>query len=314
MTLILILIAVALAIVVANIAYRQATRFLLWISYAAFGFKHRELLVDGMRIVFLEKGSGRPLLLLHGIGADKSNFLLVGRSLARNFRVIIPDLPGFGDSDRPATASYSIDAQIRRLHDFVRALELDRFALGGHSMGGFIAGAYAVRYPENVSRLWLLAPAGVTSSRKSEFLQAIDDGNAPPIFARSLDEMRSLMHFTMSAPPYVPTFMLRAFAADQAERYEHHLRIMQELLSSEGLDERLQSASFDVPSLIVWGRDDRALHVSGADVLAQLLQQHRIQLLDAVGHCPQIEAPSAVSSEFEKFASSFLDSVNDKPH
>ncbi len=267
-----------------------------------------------MRIVYLEKGNGSPIVLLHGIGADKTNFLLVGWLLARNYRVVIPDLPGFGDSDRPESASYSVDAQVGRLHSFVRLLGIRRFALGGNSMGGFIAGAYAAQYSADVSLLWLLSPAGVTRARKTELLQAIEAGQRPPIFARTSDEMRSLLHFAMVKPPFVPAFLLRGLAADQAERYEHHLRVTQQLLSGEGLDERLERAPFAGPTLIVWGREDRAVDVSGADVLSALLPQYQVQRLDNVGHVPQLEAPRTVSREFENFASSFLDAVDNKPH
>lgn len=305
-TSLIILLFLLLLVLLVNLWPRGATRWFLIIVRNVLGLRRHSVVVDGLEIVYLEKGRGPPLFLLHGLGADKDNFLLTGWLLSKGHRVIIPDLPGFGESDRPSQLSYSVDNQVQRLHSFVRSLGIEKFALGGNSMGGFVAGAYAVSHPECVTDLWLLAPAGVKRAEKSDLLKSIDAGESVPILARTVDDMRRMIKFVMSKGLFVPGFILRAMAADQDERYEHHLRVFDELLNGQGLDERIEENPPNVPALIVWGEDDRALHVSGADILHQILPRSEVRLMSETGHVPQIEAPRVSVQDYIQFRNSLL--------
>src|SRR5262249_61814458 len=91
--------------------------------------------VDDVEIAYLEGGSGEPLILVHGFGATKDNFTRVAAYLTPHYRVLIPDLPGFGDSSKSETASYSITQQVQWLHAFATAL-----GVGGVHLGGAVAG------------------------------------------------------------------------------------------------------------------------------------------------------------------------------
>ncbi len=119
----------------------------------------RFLNLDGERIHYLDKGAGPALFLIHGLSGQMGNFTyaLVGR-LAREFRVVAVDRPGSGYSTRPADADASLRAQGRALAKVIRALNLDRPLIVGHSMGGAIALAIALDNPECVSGLALIAP------------------------------------------------------------------------------------------------------------------------------------------------------------
>ncbi len=119
----------------------------------------RFLNLDGERINYLDKGAGPALFLIHGLSGQMGNFTyaLVGR-LAREFRVVAVDRPGSGYSTRPADADASLRAQGRALAKVIRALNLDRPLIVGHSMGGAIALAIALDNPECVSGLALIAP------------------------------------------------------------------------------------------------------------------------------------------------------------
>jgi pimeloyl-ACP methyl ester carboxylesterase len=280
-------------------------RSMMSIIYWLMGLKRRSATIEGFQIVYLEKGKGPVLILLHGLGANKDSFLPVISKLAKRYRVIVPDLPGFGDSSRPEEQTYLASDQAKRLRAFTQELGLDQIAIGGNSMGGLIAGIYACEYPAQMECVWLLAPAGVKSARQSPLMESLAAGEPAKILARTVDEVRELIRFTMFKPPFLPGFVLRAMAADQAERYAHHDRIMRAMVADEGLDERLERSPLTCPALIVWGHNDQALDVSGADVLNRLIEPSQKILLNETGHVPHMEVPGTVVKDYLAFRSAF---------
>lgn len=286
--------------VILRLQPQRSVRTVQRMTRRATGLSQREVHIPGFRLAYLDGGSGPPLVLLHGMGANKDNFLPVARRLIRHYRVIIPDLPGFGESDKPADARYDVASQVERLDQFRQVLGLDRIHLGGNSMGGLIAGAYAAAHPDAVDSLWLLAPAGVKSARPSPLMAAIAEGAPIPILARDVPELRKLMAFVMHRPPYLPQFVLEDMAIRQREGYPLHQRIIAELVEGPGLDDLLSHRP-RTPALIVWGDRDRALDVSGAGILQELLPVSRVAILREIGHVPMIEAPREAVEDYLAF-------------
>ena len=288
--------------------YEPFTNATLALTRRLLGVQRRSAVVDGQRVVYLEIGRGEPLLLLHGLGADKDNFLLTAWSLRRRFRVIVPDLPGFGDSDKPLDASYRVPVQVERLRAFARALGAPRFHVGGNSMGGLIAGAYAAIHPEDTLSLWLLAPAGVKAAKPSVLMTAIANrAEQLPIFARDVREMRQLIAFATGKPMPMPYCVLATMAAQQQRNATLHRRIVDEMVEGPWLDELLASKP-PTPTLIVWGDQDRALDVSGAAVLHALLPHSTLIVMPGIGHIPMIEAPRRAVRDYLAFQAALTSS------
>src|SRR5262245_9340749 len=107
------------------------------------GFRPRSVQVGDHRVVYSEGGRGETVVLLHGIGASRDSWNRFAGKLTKRYHVIAPDLPGWGETTRLEAASYGYPRQLERLHDFITSLRLGRVHLVGHSMGGFIASAYA---------------------------------------------------------------------------------------------------------------------------------------------------------------------------
>jgi len=262
------------------------------------GLHRSETDIPGFHIVYLEGGpaDAPPLLLLHGVGADKDNWTRVAALLTLRYRVYAVDLPGFGESSKPAEAGYRVEDQVGYVAAIAQTLKLERFDLGGNSMGGWISAAYAIAHPEQVKSLWLLDPGGVSSAKDSEMITMIKAGQPVPLFAQTPEDFSRLTHFVMAQPPFIPAPVLAVLARRQAQNYALNLSIFKQLREdSAPLDAQLAAlpAPLATPTLITWGEQDRVLHVSGAEILHKLLPNSSVSILPGVGHLPMLEAPTA---------------------
>lgn len=263
------------------------------------GLKLAATEVDGHRVAYLHGGQGEALLLLHGFGANKDHWAMIARLLTPHFRVIAPDLPGFGDSSRLDAAQYGVEQQLARIADFARALGVERFHLGGNSMGGYLATLYALRHPEQVKSLWLLAPAGVLSAEASDTLRLLEAGENP-LVATDMAAFDRLADLCFCKQPYVPVQFKKPLLARAIAEAPFNAKIFGELFSEPlALEERVEGL---VPrTLVVWGDDDRVLHCSALEILRPLLREGEFILMREMGHVPMIERPAETALDFLRF-------------
>lgn len=269
-----------------------------------------DITVDGRRfhLVHLEGGPANapPLLLLHGIGADKDNWTRVAASgLSKRYRVLAPDLPGFGESAKPDDARYRIQDQVARVAAYLDALGVQGpVHVGGNSMGGWIAAAFALAYPDRVASLWLLDPAGVMTADESEMMRLMAAGMPLPLFARSEPDFARLLRFAMEKPPYIPAPVRAVLARRQIANYRLNEQIFGEIREQSGaLDAELAARQppLPTPTLVVWGECDRVLHPSGARILGGLLPNATVALLPGIGHLPMLETPARATADYLAF-------------
>ena len=258
--------------------------------------------VKGLRIEYLEGGKGDPLVLLHGFGANKDNWTRIGKYLTPHFRVIAPDLPGFGESSPDPGGDYSIRIQAERVKAFVQALGIKSFHLGGNSMGGNIAGVYASSYPTDLKSLLLIDPGGVASSEPSEMSRRLKEGNPNPLIAENVRDYDRLLDFVFVKRPFIPRSIKRVLIQEAIEHQPLNRKIFQQLRSSVDV-EPLEVLLKDMPvrTLVVWGRQDRVLHVSGAKILASVMPNAKTAIMDSVGHLPMIEKPEETARLYLSF-------------
>jgi abhydrolase domain-containing protein 6 len=263
------------------------------------GFRRRSVQVDDHRVVYSEGGKGEPVVLLHGFGASADNWNRFAGRLTKRYRVIAPDLPGWGQSTRIDSASYAYPQQVERLHRFLEALGLLRVHLVGHSMGGFIASAYAARYPEEVITLALIAPHGVAEPQPSELALSVAAGDNW-LVATSVPEFDRLLNKVFAKRPYLPKSVFRLLANHAIRNSAKSARIFAEMQSNDPtLEERL--SRIKAPALIVWGEQDRVLHVSCAEIFRQGIKNSELLVIAGSGHMPLIENARECATAWLKF-------------
>ncbi len=296
------LLLVAILVGLMAVFPEDATRIAFSIERVRSGVHPASLVVDGKRWHYLEGGSAdAPVaLLLHGFGGDKDNWTRFANYLTDDFRVIAPDLPGFGDSVRHADWNYSLPAQRDRLIAFVGALGLERFHIVGNSMGGHLAALYAHRHPEQVRSLSLFNNAGIAAPNPSEVRLAVERGESPLILSspEDFDRLIALISFK---PPFIPWPAKRVVARQAFERAAFNQTIFDDYKDdrSAGLEPILPEIG--VPVLILWGEYDRVLDVSSVDVMKPLLPQAQVIIMKDTGHIPMLERPAETAGHFLGF-------------
>ncbi|WDD98548.1 alpha/beta fold hydrolase [Thalassomonas actiniarum] len=271
------------------------------------GLTVHKVQVGELEIEYLRGGQGPKLLLLHGFGADKDNWNRLAHHLTKSFDVIAPDLPGFGNSSKDASLDYDALPQAKRLKQFTDALGISTFHLAGNSMGGYIAGNFAVLYPESVQSLMLLAPFGVTGAQSSEMFIELAQGKSPRVLVENKEQFRQLLEVVFVEPPFIPQAIVDHLAQQAEQSLALNTRIFHQI---HHLDQGVPQPSsplnrvlkgYAAPTLVLWGDKDRVLDVSGAEVLKPLLVNPRIEVMANVGHLPMIEVPGQTADIINDF-------------
>lgn len=289
--------ALAALVVWSMLAPAQATHIALGIERWRSGLVLKAQSIPGFNMPYLEGGSGEVLMLIHGFGGDKDNFTRIAGHLTPHFRVIIPDLPGFGDASRDPAAHYRMADQVARIHAFAQALGIQKMRIGGNSMGGFIATQYAATYPAEVQNIWLLDPAGTQASHDTPMMHHYLATGDMPLLLRKLADVEGLIKATMSKPPYFPACMKKVLGERGVNDYALHSRIFRELAQESPLLET-QFTRIETPALIVWGDQDKVLNPKGMQAFEALLPQHRSVLMAGIGHLPMLETPGQTAKDF----------------
>ncbi len=263
------------------------------------GLQRKEIVLgDGTRMVYLEGGSGAPLLLVHGFGADKDNFTRVARWLTPHYRVIAPDLVGFGESAHRSDVDYHYAAQAERLHAFVQALGLQHVDLGGNSMGGGIAMSYAAQHPQEVDSLWLIDCAGIAAAPPSELAKIVSTTGRNPLMITQESDYPAFIAFVMSDPPYIPRSVMDVLARERIANQALERQVFLQI-ATDSVDAAVDGLK--TPTLIVWGDEDRALSVGTVPVLRKLLPDAQAVVMPHVGHAPMIERPQQSAEDYVRF-------------
>ena len=256
--------------------------------------------IPDFKIVYLEGGTGDTIIMLHGFGGNKDNWPRFAKYFTPNYRVIIPDLPGFGDSSKQQDAKYNIMLQVERLNLFVKELKLTKFHIVGNSMGGAIAGNYTVAYPDMVKTLALLDSAGVVAPTKSERDLLMEKGiNALVVKdEKSYDEF---LKFVFAKPFPLPSFIKKYVAQQAVKAAPLNEKIFNEIRNIDIIALEGKLNKITAPTLIVWGDSDKVIHVSSVGVFEKNIKGSKSVIIKECGHLPMMEKPQETASAYNDF-------------
>ncbi|MBN2028266.1 MAG: alpha/beta hydrolase [Actinobacteria bacterium] len=262
-----------------------------------------ELSLGGARISYADSGGGEPLLFLHGWIGSGALWNLMAPWLSERFRVIVPDLPGHGDSGIPAGFSFDLDAFSRFIEEMRTELELPSLTLVGHSMGGSISMYYAGRYPGGVERLVLIdSPASRKALMWPSRLPCAERllGLIYPLWGPGI--VTRLIKSSVRHPGSLPPDFLDGAVAQACLLKKEALVGTTRTIRSLDLDGEV--AGIKVPVLLIHGDRDPSVKPSESGRLQGLLPGARLHVIPDCGHCPNYEYPDRVVELVEEFMAS----------
>lgn len=260
--------------------------------------------LDGLRIHYLDKGEGTPVVLIHGYTSSTYTWKDQFDELSKKYRVIAVDLKGFGFSDKP-DGDYSRRAQGEVVTSLLDRLQIPRAWLVGNSMGGETALNVAVAHPDKVLGLVLIDSAGIKVQGRTSlapwYLQM-------PVLGRLLTAL------ALTSDQLVRAGLEKSFFDDSKVTDERVNAYYQPLKTQGGqLSATRARAQFElfpiedripgikVPTLIIWGAEDTLIPLEAGRKLNELISGSKLVVFEKCGHVPQEEMPERVLSEIAGF-------------
>jgi pimeloyl-ACP methyl ester carboxylesterase len=250
----------------------------------------------GQTIHYWDVGSGPVVVLVHGLGSRKEDWLPVLEPLAQKYRLLVPDQIGFGKSDKPLL-DYSVQTYVDFLNEFLRQLKVEKASLVGESLGGWISALYAVELADGahliaLDKLVLVDAAGLKQ-----------DAPIPNLNPSSLASMRGVMEAVFYDTSWLNEDALRKVFTDKLathDAYTVRSFLGNPMIATERLDDRV--GKIKTPTLVVWGRQDKLLPMALGERYAAGIAGAKLVSFDKCGHVPPVEK----TDEFVAALTAFL--------
>jgi len=247
-----------------------------------------EITVNGVKTSYQVFGEGQPFLILHGWGSNSERWVNIAEKITEglptgeSFKVIVPDLPGFGESDQLKTA-WNMNNYIKWAEEFVKEIGIKEFYLMGHSFGGALACKFAIKYPQEVKKLFLVSAASVRKRTTKK--------NA----LRNISKIVKLFSFL---PFYA--FLRKGFYKFIIRKsdYPYVDGVMKETFKNVISEDLSQFTGFiRTPTVIIWGDKDKSTPVEDAYFMNQKIKDSKLVVIPNAGHILNKECPETLAQK-----------------
>jgi pimeloyl-ACP methyl ester carboxylesterase len=242
-----------------------------------------QVVVDGLLTNYLKTGQGKTVLLLHGWGDSSATFKQIGADLNQDYQLLIPDLPGFGGSQRPP-AEWGLDEYARFVGQFLKKLDVKPYAVVGHSNGGAIAIESIANKFIDTEKLVLLASAGIRMPKPALKLTArVGKAVTAPLPKRAKHKLKKRYYDAIGSEALMLPEMEPIFR------------------KVVGQDVQASAKKIKQPTLIVYGTEDEAAPPVYGDIFHEAIENSRLELIDGAGHFIHQEEPEKVAGFIRGF-------------
>jgi len=268
-------------------------------------FSVKKININNIEINYADAGQGYPLIFIHGWTNNWMGFIPLGKYLMKYFRVILIDLPGYGDSGR--LKNYSLDIMCHYLHGFINKLGLKQFSLVGHSIGTFVVSAYYRLYPQDAEKLVLIGPV-IRKKRRffffinKLFFELIKKSDKLKMLLKSLIDCK--------AWAYLIAKHINMYRFDQ-KLIDYYGMVGKKKMSKEvyaelgaevsGIDIEDQVRNISAPVLMLFGKYDKITCMEEVESCMDYSGNINFAVIDKAGHIVTVEKPKETAEAIKKF-------------
>lgn len=242
-----------------------------------------EIIINGIKTNYQVFGEGKPFLILHGWGSNSNKWIKEAEIISeKGFKVIIPDLPGFGKSanlERP----WTVNDYVKWFEEFTKALNIENFYLLGYSFGGALVSKIAVKYPQRVQKLFLVAAAVIRKKTSQKN------------FLSKISKFIKLFYFL----PYYGFFRKAVYKfIIRKSDYVYAEGIMKETyLNIISDDISFHLPFIKVPTAIIWGDKDQSVPIEDAHLVNEKIKNSKLIIIPGANHLMHKELPELLAAK-----------------
>jgi len=257
--------------------------------------------LGGIKVRYLESGKGnnRHILFIHGLGSASDRWMKIPDTLSSDFHSVAIDLPGFGESDKPANMKYTIDQFRNFIILFLKEVSINdgQTRLIGHSLGGYIASEIAIQNQSQVNQLVLIDSSGMLNKSTPILEEYLNVAMNP-----TKDNVKKVFEKMVADPSRVPSQLVDGFIRRinmPNAKYAFKSTLANSTKIQIGLD-RLRQI-INIPTLILWGSHDKVIPLEHSKFFNDSIVNSRLEIIDDAGHAPFAEKPEQVCEILRDF-------------
>ena len=250
--------------------------------------------LNGLKIRYLESGkeNDRHILFIHGLGSSADRWVSIPKFLSANFHTISLDLPGFGESDKPASMNYTIENFRDIVIDLIDLLGINdgKTSIVGHSLGGYIAAEITMLNKIQVEKLVLIDSSGMLKKPTALLEEYLIVAMNPTI-----NKVRNIFEQMVNDHTKIPLKLVESFIRRinlPNAKYAFKSTLENSTNTQLGY-ERLKRID-NIPTLIIWGTDDKVIPPEHSELFRESISNSHIEIIQDAGHAPFTEKPEQV--------------------